>query len=78
MAFNSSEKYIPIQLPKGCKVSLNNLNGNNGISIFSGVVILASANPKIFSKFAVLQSVSPKNSIGIGLHIALGYNEFTS
>jgi hypothetical protein len=46
-------KYTPIQLPNGCKVSFSILNGNNGISILLGVVILASAKPNIFSSLTL-------------------------
>ena len=44
-------KYIPIQLPKGCNVSLATLNGSKGIGMSSGVIILASAKPNTFSNF---------------------------
>jgi hypothetical protein len=52
---------MPIQLPIGFKVSLSTLNGSKGIGRFSGVVILASAKPKISSNLTFVPSVSSKN-----------------
>jgi len=58
--FNSSVKYNPIHEPRGCNVSFSILNGSKGIIKLSGVVILASANPKTSSNLILIPSISFK------------------